>query len=376
PGNGAPGTRKFSMDEGRLLWLGGAAPLFESAGPAGSGSGDRMAVAPEFADSTRRPEFDARKEAGVYRVFCIGGSTTAGWPFHTASYPRLLSLLLGDVLPGRKVEVINAGFEASDSASDVRLVEQVLTFEPDLLLVYEGRNERWNLPLHRGWRGLAVKLHCRLLLSSRVYRGLARFASRRAGVEDFDRAARSWTETSGQASQAQVRASLSGNLALMAGAARRRGCPLMILTQAASPEEIRGNPEIFSVNSWLRDFASAQGLPLADVEKEFRDRWPRADRLVIPTPTVHPDLAGYVLIARVVARALAKNGLIAPGREWRWGRARGDAEYAGALGMQSAELKEVYSSLGRFFEEQGLPRIARRYFERADRPLALSRSAR
>ena len=363
--NSLLGAPRFSIAEGQLMWLGGDGPLFASAGPALSGIGDRMAVAPEFSDNARNPRFDARKQKGVFRIVCLGGSTTAGWPFHTASYPKLLALMLKDVLPGRKVEVINAGVEGSDSASDVRLVEQVLDFEPDLLLVYEGRNERWNLPLHRGWRGAVLKLHCRLLLASKPYAALNRFAVRLTGVQNFAPAARSWTGTSGQAGESEVRASLLGNLAVMLDAARRRGCKVMLLTQAVSPEELSLNPEIFSINTWIRDFAATAGLPLADVGKEFRARWGRADRLVIPTPTVHPDLEGYALVARTAARSLANSGAIASKREWRWDRARSDAEYADRLGMEGAELTDVYSSLGRFFTEQGQPLVARRYFKRA-----------
>ena len=365
------GAPRFSIAEGQLMWLGGESHLFASAG-----AGGRMVVAPEFSDNARDPRFDARKAKGVYRIVCLGGSTTAGWPFHTASYPKLLSLMLKDVLPGREVEVINAGVEGSDSASDVRLVEQVLDFAPDLLLVYEGRNERWNLPLHRGWRGALLKLHCRLLLSSKAYAALSRLAARRAGVQDFAPAARRWTVTSGRTGESEVRESLLGNLSLMLGAARRRGCKVMLVTQAVSPEEPSLNPEIFAINSWIRDFAATSGLPIADVEKEFRARWAGADRIVIPTPTVHPDLEGYALIARTAARALSNGGLIAPKREWRWDRARSDAKYAADLGVQSAELNEVYSNLGRFFTDQGQPLVARRYYERAKLSSALLGSVR
>jgi lysophospholipase L1-like esterase len=371
-GNRLMSARSFTMDEGRMMWLSGAGPLFASAGPAESGLGDRMVVADEYADSTRRPEFAARKEPGTYRIFCIGGSTTAGWPFHTLSYPKLLSLQLKDVLPGRRVEVINAGFEASDSASDRRLVRQVLDFDPDLLLIYEGRNDRWNLPLHQGWRGSALKLHCRMLLASNVYARLARLAAGKAGVQDFDQAARRWMETSGGTSESSVRSSLLRNLASMTAAARRRGCKVMLLTQAVSPEELTVNPEIFSINSWIREFASTAGWPVADVEEEFRARWAHAERLVIPTPTVHPDLEGYGLIARTVARALANGDVIAPRREWRLDRTRSDAEYLRILGVGDAELNQIYSDLGAFFIERGLPDVGSRYLRRVKPPKRIS----
>ena len=36
--------------------------------------------------------FTLHKSSGVYRIFCIGGSTTRGWPFQQyISYPKILS---------------------------------------------------------------------------------------------------------------------------------------------------------------------------------------------------------------------------------------------------------------------------------------------
>src|SRR6056297_452172 len=60
--------------------------------------------------------FDYKKETGTFRIFCLGGSTTAGFPYEmTVPFPQQLKFMLQENLPGKHFEVINLGLSAINS---------------------------------------------------------------------------------------------------------------------------------------------------------------------------------------------------------------------------------------------------------------------
>lgn len=86
--------------------------------------------------------FDKEKKANTFRVFILGGSSAAGFPYEpngsVASYLRdRLSL----VYPGSKIEVINCGMTAINSYTMRDLLPGILDQKPDLILIYSGHNE-------------------------------------------------------------------------------------------------------------------------------------------------------------------------------------------------------------------------------------------
>lgn len=87
-------------------------------------------------------EFSAQKTASTLRVFCMGGSTTAGYPYErTVPFPKQLELMLERDYPERKFEVINLGISAINSYTVLDLLPEVLDQDPDLILLYMGHNE-------------------------------------------------------------------------------------------------------------------------------------------------------------------------------------------------------------------------------------------
>lgn len=94
-------------------------------------------------DGFRGPEIARPKPAGVYRIVCLGGSTTyTSFTDDDQTYPVLLEQELEQRLPGRDFEVINAGVESYTSAESLaNLAFRCLDFEPDAVLVYHGAND-------------------------------------------------------------------------------------------------------------------------------------------------------------------------------------------------------------------------------------------
>lgn len=86
--------------------------------------------------------FVKHKGPEVFRIFCVGGSTTAGFPFDCqVPFPVQLRYLLAQTYPQRRFEVINAGISAVNSFTVVDLLPEILAHQPDLIIIYMGHNE-------------------------------------------------------------------------------------------------------------------------------------------------------------------------------------------------------------------------------------------
>lgn len=87
-------------------------------------------------------KFSPTKGDNTYRIFCMGGSTTAGFPYEmTVPFPRQLKMLLQANYPDRDFEVINMGLSAVNSFTMVDWMPEILDQDPDLILLYMGHNE-------------------------------------------------------------------------------------------------------------------------------------------------------------------------------------------------------------------------------------------
>jgi tetratricopeptide (TPR) repeat protein len=92
---------------------------------------------------TLYPEtFQKNKSPDTFRIFCLGGSTTAGFPFDCqVPFPQQLKYLLSQTHPENQFEVINLGLTAINSFSVLDILEDILDKEADLVIIYMGHNE-------------------------------------------------------------------------------------------------------------------------------------------------------------------------------------------------------------------------------------------
>lgn len=90
-----------------------------------------------------QPErFVKQKDAKTFRIFCLGESTTAGFPFDCqVPFPAQLRYLLTQAYPENRFEVINAGISAINSFTVIDLLPDLLACQPDLIIIYMGHNE-------------------------------------------------------------------------------------------------------------------------------------------------------------------------------------------------------------------------------------------
>ena len=95
-----------------------------------------------FLPSTSPDYFLVPKPTGTFRIVCLGGSTTVGFPYwYNAAFSSFLRDRLRAVFPDRTIEVLNLGMTATNSFTALDMTREVLAYEPDLIVVYDGHNE-------------------------------------------------------------------------------------------------------------------------------------------------------------------------------------------------------------------------------------------
>jgi lysophospholipase L1-like esterase len=84
----------------------------------------------------------------TYRIFCIGESTIAGYPYNTfpqfecpVSFPNYLRAVLQYNKNTPPIELLNAGCNALGSFQVLQVFKDLIRYKPDLVIVYSGHNE-------------------------------------------------------------------------------------------------------------------------------------------------------------------------------------------------------------------------------------------
>ncbi len=107
-----------------------------------------------------RPDsFAAVKADDEFRIFCLGGSTVQGRPFAIeTAFSRWLEISLTAADRERTWRVVNCGGVSYASYRLVPILEEVLHYQPDLIILYTGHNEFLEARSfeHLGRRGTAL----------------------------------------------------------------------------------------------------------------------------------------------------------------------------------------------------------------------------
>lgn len=104
--------------------------------------GKRYFHSDNFSPTPRKDLFLKEKPENGYRIFVLGGSTTAGFPYgNNLTFTRILNRRLADVFPDKKIEVINTALTAVNSYTLLDFMDEILHQQPDALFIYAGHNE-------------------------------------------------------------------------------------------------------------------------------------------------------------------------------------------------------------------------------------------
>jgi tetratricopeptide (TPR) repeat protein len=86
--------------------------------------------------------FLKHKPDNDYRIFVLGESTTAAYPYPAnVAFSRILKQRLADAFPDRTIEVVNLSMAAINSYTMLDFMDEVLAHQPDAILIYSGHNE-------------------------------------------------------------------------------------------------------------------------------------------------------------------------------------------------------------------------------------------
>ncbi|HPC17772.1 MAG TPA: SGNH/GDSL hydrolase family protein [Candidatus Hydrogenedentes bacterium] len=93
------------------------------------------------AQGFRGDEIALPKPAGIYRIVCIGGSTTAEGPRNDLTYPAIMEREVRKRLGTDRIEVVNAGIFALNSFGETERFDDYLNLQPDLIVHYNLVND-------------------------------------------------------------------------------------------------------------------------------------------------------------------------------------------------------------------------------------------
>ena len=267
-----------------------------------------------------------------HRMLCVGDSYTFGLYYRLEeSFPARLESLLNhgaDPDSRRPWAVINSGIPAQNTAQVVAaLTEQLETFEPEVVVVLAGHNNRWNLadPEHEsaltGWfRQLALVKLVRILSHPPVEPagpdritewGEEKVGVRIAGEEQVIDVAK----TDDRRSDEEVVRSCLRDWRVLVERCHAAGARV-VFTCYPSPEPAYAAPQ-----EAARQAAEESDSLFVDVRGAFAKQLETRPyhELLIPLDR-HPTDRGHFRIAVELARAMAKRGLV----EWSGGGADGD----------------------------------------------------
>ncbi|MDP7016293.1 MAG: tetratricopeptide repeat protein [Pirellulaceae bacterium] len=134
------GFRPVTDEHDPFVGFAGYLPLFEE--QTGEDGQTEMITAENKLVWFNDQVFLKKKPEGVYRIFCLGGSTTYGRPFRDpTSFAGWLREFLPAADSSREWEVINAGGVSYASYRVSAVMEELAEYEPDLFIVYSVHNE-------------------------------------------------------------------------------------------------------------------------------------------------------------------------------------------------------------------------------------------
>jgi len=287
----------------------------------------------------RGPETTWDKPEGVWRIVCLGGSSTYGhgpssnattWPM------RLQDHLNAAVLP-KRVEVINAGCQGySTFESLINLSIRLVDFEPDLVVTYHAINDMrcalWREAQHDNshWRAIwpveRPSLVDRLLGRTTTWRLLRSldptWRARRSGDLGWYAIVGYGGEDYALSPAAEVGfASVRRNLESIAALARGHGAQVLFGLEAMRWSDLErfGTAEaqragLQRVLDITREVGAAHEIPVVDLAAALEGEADRqraengSDRIF--TSEVHLTDEGADLLARTLAQAILELGLV------------------------------------------------------------------
>lgn len=245
-------------------------------------------------DGFRGAPIDRDRHAGTRRIFALGDSNTFGWDVDEgANWPAQLQTLLSR--DGRRAEVINAGVWGYTSFQGRRRFDELLPFNPDIVLVSFGANDAHPV---RVPDAEYVKRHDRI---EQLTRATRRLRLAQLIVDVWDKA----VVAAGASGTLVPRVSVdeyAANLRDMIRAGKQRDVRVVLLTRpftGSSNDPASWKTYAPHYNEALAAVGREESVPVIDVYGAFHDREELFD------DESHFGVEGHRLAAELIYRQLA-----------------------------------------------------------------------
>ncbi len=259
----------------------------------------------------RDDEFPVAKAPGELRVITMGDSCTFGdGVANWETYSNVLEEMLGKALPGRRVQVIDAGVPGYTSYQVRTYLErELLKYQPDLVVVYVGFNDNVPAPngttdAQRGMVGTSVWSVQRVLGSLRSYQLLKYLILRLKG--------RMFTghdpqENNPEGPEHQIFrvpfADYIANFLAIQQLGRQHGFKLLLVTL---PHKFAYEPER---NKYIRQAAAQGSIPLLDLFA-FMKTYEALGEDLYTEDGGHPNVLGHQRVAQAIFGKMVELGFV------------------------------------------------------------------
>lgn len=248
----------------------------------------------------RGEDFTERKAARTQRIFAIGDSNTLGLLEGGGdNWPQLLEELLQTNQDSGCFEVINAGVYGYTSFQGLRRFQQILKYDPDLVLVSFGANDAHKVFIpdkHYQTPNQNMTRLAEVLLKTRTYQLVL--------------AAAGWLRGKGTTQVLSPRVSLQDyrhNLQQIITIAREHNITVILLTRpfiGVSDDPLWWKTDAPQYNAMTLQVAQELQVPVMDVHALF------ADKTRLFGDEAHFTLRGHAEMAKAVYNFLIQQGLI------------------------------------------------------------------
>lgn len=312
--------------------------------------------------------FDITQQDNAYRIFVLGGSSAAGFPYMPlGAFSRYIKQRLEQNYPNRNIEVVNLGIAAVNSYTILDLIPDVIEQKPDVILIYAGHNEYYgalgvgSLESFGRWRPLIksilflnhfktyqlVKNFIKLFKSENDMRRPGTLMSKMAEEKIIPYRSELYTDGIEQFRQNLneiVKISKDNDIPIILGtlASNERDCPPFVsydsneygiadevylnATLALKDNDYKKARSLFKLskdldalrfrapsvnNEIIRSISKYYNTPLVDIDSAFRAN--SKFNIVgneMMTDHLHPTLRGYQLMGKLFYESLYKNDLL------------------------------------------------------------------
>ncbi|MFZ4620068.1 MAG: tetratricopeptide repeat protein [Bacteroidota bacterium] len=232
--------------------------------------------------------FEMVKSPNTLRIFVVGESTPAGFPYqYNATPSRILQKQLEILHPEKNIEVVNAGLTGTNSYTVLEFVDELTAYQPDAFIVYSGQNEfygafgtastnsigggRWMIRLYQSLRNVKtfVLLENSLTSVSRLFASANPAAYNGTLMQQL---AKDKAIPFNSASYRQALESFGKNITETIGIASSKNVPIIISTLVTNEGSL---PPFVSLNG--AEVSEQQKQELTSLQKEGEDLLQRKD---------------------------------------------------------------------------------------------------